>query len=151
MSGFIGVAECADQALAVSATETLIQIVAPTNHRLKVLAWGVFFSGVVVTNPSIRCELVRQSTAGTSSANTPKKWDDSLAETLQTTARDAFTVEPTTGDVLDIKGVHPQSGYEIIYPLGQEPPVGGGDRMGVRVITPAGVSPTAKAYIRFDE
>lgn len=151
MSAFIGVAQNAEQALAVSETETLIQIVAAANHRVKVLAWGIFFDGTTVTNEPIQVELVRQSTAGTSSANTPVKWDDSIAETLLTTARDQFTIEPTTGDILDVKEVHPQSGYEVIYPLGQEPICGGGDRVGVRAITPSGVSPNARAYIRFDE
>jgi hypothetical protein len=83
------------------------------------------------------------------SALTPVKLDDSLAETLQTTSQHTATAEPTAGDVVDVVEVHPQSGYEIIYPLGQEVIIGGGDRLGIECTAPAGVNVRAK--IVFEE
>lgn len=151
MAAFIGVAQISEEALAAGATETLIQLVAAANHRVKILRWGVFFDGTTVTDEPIQVELLRQTTAGTASALTPVKADDSIADTLQTTAQQDFTVEPAAGDILDSIEVHPQQGYEIIYPLGQEFIIGGGDRIGLRVTTPAGVNPNARAKIVFEE
>ncbi len=137
-----------EEALAAATAETVLQLVAAANHRVKVKEWGVFFDGVSVTAEPVLVEIVRQSTAGTSSALTPVKVDDSLPETLQTTARDKVTVEPTTGDVLDAVQVHPQQGWkevdsDYIYI------VGGGDRLGIRVTAPAAVN--CKASMKFEE
>ena len=149
MAAFQGMATIAEQALATATQETVLQLVAAANHRVKLLKWGVFFDGTSVSAEPVQVTLERQSTAGTSSANTPVKVDDSLAETLQTTARDVFTVEPTSGDVLGVFEVHPQSGYAELLPLGQEIIIGGGDRLGIRCTAPAGVN--CRAFMMFEE
>lgn len=149
MADFIGVAQQDEVALSAATAKTVIQIIAPSNHRVKILGWGVFFDGTSPTEEPVEVELARQSTAGTMSSLTPVKLDDSLAETLQTTAQHTATVEPTTGDVIDIAEVHPQQGYEIRYPLGQEPIVGGGDRVGIVCTAPSAVNVRAK--IIFEE
>ena len=149
MAAFIGMAQCAANALVAATQETLIQIVAAANHRVKVLEWGIFFDDSDVDAVPVAVVLQRQSDAGTSGANTPTKNDDSLAETLLTTARDACTVEPTSGDVVDMILCHPQTGFVRQYRVGEEVIVGGGDRVGVRATAPAGVN--ARAYIRFEE
>jgi hypothetical protein len=136
-------------ALSAATAKTVIQLVAATNHRVKVLRWGVFFDGVSVSAEPVQVRLLRQTTAGTMSSLTPVKLDDSLAETLQTTSQHTATAEPTAGDVVDVVEVHPQSGYEIIYPLGQEVIIGGGDRLGIECTAPAGVNVRAK--IVFEE
>jgi len=148
MAAFIGVAQISEEAL-TTAAETVVQIVAAANQRVKVLGFGVFFDGISPTAEPIQVELCRQSTAGTSSALTPVKWDDSLAETLTTTARQDFTAEPTTGDVIWSGEVHPQGSYECQYALGQEPICGGADRIGIRCTAPVAVN--VRAYIRFEE
>lgn len=145
MAAFIGIAQTAEVALAAASAKTVLQLVAASNHRVKLLGWGVFFDSTSVSAEPVQVIVVRQTTAGTMSANTPSKMDDSLAETLQTTAQDNATVEPTTGsDELDMAEVHPQSGYEIRYPLGQEPIIGGGDRLGIVCTAPAVVNVRAK-------
>lgn len=149
MAKFGGIASNAEQAVAAATVETIIQIVAPTNHRVAIKGWGVFFDGVSVTAEPVLVELVRQSTAGTSSANIPVKKDDSIAETLQTTARDAFTAEPTTGDILKRREVHPQQGWYEYFQLGDEVICGGADRIGIRVTAPAAVN--AIGEIDFEE
>ena len=149
MAAFIGVVQVAEEALAAATAETVIQLVAAANHRVKVLRWGVFFDGTSVTAEPVQVRLVRQTDAGTASALTPVKLDDSLAETLQTTAQQDFTAEPTAGDVVDVVEVHPQSGYEVIYPLGQEVIIGGGDRLGIECTAPDAVNVRAK--IVFEE
>jgi len=149
MAAFQGIAQTAEVALVAATAKTVVQIVAPANHRVRVLGWGVFFDGVSVTAEPVQVILARQSTAGTMSALTPVPLDDSLAETLQVTAQHTATVEPTTGVTVDVAEVHPQQGYEIMYPLGEQPVVGGGDRVGIICTAPAVVNVRAK--IRFEE
>ena len=144
MAAFQGIALTSEVALVGATVKTAVQLVAPANHRLVIQRWGVFFDGTSVGNEPVQVELLRQTTAGTMSALTPVKGDDSLAETLQATAQHTATVEPTAGDILDVVKVHPQSGYEVILPLGQEYRVGGGDRIGIRCTAPDAVNVRAK-------
>jgi len=149
MAAFHGKATIAEQALAAATIETLLQLVAAANHRVKIISWSVSFDGVSVTAEPVQVVLQRQTTAGTASANTPVKLDDSIADTLLTAFQDTFTVEPTSTDVLEAMEVHPQQGYEKIYPFGAEPIVGGGDRIGIRCTAPAVVN--ARCSIHFEE
>lgn len=149
MAAFIGTAQVTEEALAAATEETVIQLVAPANHRVKVLAFGIFFDGTSVTAEPAQVELARQTTAGTASSLTPVQRDNSLAETLQVSAQQDFTAEPTKGDILESREVHPQSGFEVWYPLGQEPIIGGGDRLGLIVTAPATVN--CRAWICFEE
>lgn len=149
MAAFLGVATIVEQALAVATIETVLQLVAPANHRVKLLEFGIFFDGVSVSAEPVQIDLQRQSTAGTSAANTPVKIDDSIADTLLVTARDAFTVEPTGTVAVWVAEVHPQASYVHIFPLGQEIIIGGGDRLGLRCTAPAIVN--CRAYMKFEE
>ena len=152
MANFQGFATTAEVALVASTQKTVLQLVAPANHRGKLLGWGVFFDGVAAADEPIEVVIQRQSDAGTMSANTPKKRDDSLAETLQFTAQDNASAEPTSGDILWAGEIHPQTGYEKLYPLGQEPIIGGGDRMAIRCTVPSGsAGVNARAYMHFEE
>lgn len=148
MAGLTGVAQIEEEALAAGAIETVVQVVAPAAQKIKILAWGVFFDGTSSTAAPVELELQRQTSAGTSSALTPVRWDDDQPA-LQTTARQDFTAEPGKSDVLESKEVHPQTGYEVIYPPGGEPWCGVGDRIGIEVTAPAAVN--CRAYIRFEE
>lgn len=149
MAAFIGIAQISEEALAAATAETVIQLVAAANHRVKILSWGVFFDGTSGTAEPVQVELARQTTAGTASALSLVKMDDSIADTLLTSAQQDFTAEPTKGDVLQSINVHPQSGYEKIFPLGQEPIIGGGDRIGIICTAPATVN--VRAMIVFEE
>ncbi len=149
MAAFRGLAQTTEVALSAATAKTVIQLIAATNHRIKIESWGVFFDGVSTTAEPVQVRLVRQTTAGTMSALTPVKLDDSIADTLLTTAQHTATAEPTITDVVDVLEVHPQHGYEIFYPLGQEVIVGGSDRIGIECTAPATVSVRAK--IRFEE
>jgi hypothetical protein len=149
MAAFIGKAQTAEIALSAATAKTILQLVAASNHRAKLLSWGVFFDGTSATAEPVQVRLLRQTSAGTMSALTPVKNDDSLAETLQTTAQHTATAEPTAGDVLEAIEVHPQGGYEKIYPLGQEPVIGGGDRIGIECTAPASVN--VRASVTFEE
>lgn len=140
MAAFQGQAVTAEIALSAATAKTIIQLVAATNHRVKLLSWGVFFDGTSTTAEPVQVRLLRQTTAGTMSALTPTKRDDSIADTLLTTAQHTATVEPTAGDLIEGVEVHPQQGYQVWYPLGGEFIIGGGDRAGIEVTAPATVN-----------
>lgn len=149
MAAFQGQAATAEIALTAATAKTILQLVAAANHRVKILGWGVFFDGTSTTAEPVQVRLLRQTTAGTMTALTPTKRDDSIADTLLTTAQHTATAEPTAGDLLEAIEVHPQSGYQVMYPLGAEPIVGGGDRVGIECTAPAGVN--VRATVIFEE
>ena len=144
MAGFIGKAITNEIALTAATEKTVLQLIAPSNHRLKILGWGVHFDGVSVTEAPVVVKFERQTDAGTMTALTLVKNDDSLAESLQATAQHTATAEPTSGNLLEQKNVHPQTGFEKLYPLGQEIMVGGGDRVGITCTAPAAVNVIAE-------
>ena len=113
------------------ADQTLIQVLAATNHGIKIDYWGVSFKGTDLDAGPIEVILARQSDAGTMGAHTLRKRDDSNGDTLDTSSLEDATVEPTTGDVLRRKFVHPTGGYTELLPLGKEIHVGAGDRIAV--------------------
>lgn len=149
MAAFQGIAQTSEVALSAATAKTVVQIAAPTNHRVKIIGVGFFFDGTSTTAEPVQVTLSRQSSSGTMSALTPVPLDDSLAETLQTLAQHTATAEPTTGVTIDAWECHPQQGFEVLYPLGQEPIVGGGDKVGLICTAPATVNVRAK--IRFEE
>lgn len=144
MAGLQFQATTAEVGLTAATAKTVLQVVAPSNHRVKVLGWSVSFDG---NNPSaepVVVRLLRQTTAGTMTALTPTKTDNSLSESIQSTAQHTATAEPTAGDVLARREVHPQGSYEIWYPLGAEKWIGGGGRVGIECTAPAGVNAVAE-------
>ena len=143
MAGINAVAQTTEIALTAATAKTVIQIVAPTNQRLKVKEWGVFFDGTSAVAEPVQVRLLRQTTAGTMSSLTPVKRSQA-SETLQATAQHTATVEPTASDVVDACEVHPQSGYEKLYPMGAEIEVSGGTRLGIECTAPAAVNVRAK-------
>ncbi len=150
MAAFQGISRLEDRALTTATTETVLQLVAAANHRVKILGWGISFNGISVTDEPIKVILKRSSTAGTSAAGTVVKVDDSIVDTLLTAARITFTAEPTVGDELETKFIHPQGWFEKIYPEGKEIIIGGGDRIGLEVTT-ATPAPDCSAFFHFEE
>lgn len=140
MAAFQGQASTAEVALTAATAKTVLQLVAAANHRVKILGWSASFDGISPTAEPVQVRMLRQTTAGTMTALTPTKRDDSIADTLLTTAQHTATVEPTAGDLLEGLEVHPQSGYQIMYPFGTEPIIGGGDRVGWELTAPANVN-----------
>jgi hypothetical protein len=143
----IGTASVTGVALAAATAKTLLQLVAPTNQRLALLELCVSFAGVSNTDQPVLVELLYQSTAGTSSALTPVQETPVGTETLQATALQTFTAEPTTGGIVRRWTVHPQSG--LVLPMMPELRIGGGQRLGLRC-TAAQIQ-SATAYFRFAE
>lgn len=123
-----------EEGLGGGTAETVLQVVAAANHRVKITEYTISFKGTSATDTPVRCRIFRQTGAGTSSAATVNKDDASVDETLQTTARSQVTVEPTSDDnLIDEFEVHPQTGMKVFLPLGQEILVPGGGRVGFKL------------------
>src|SRR5437588_10938604 len=104
-----------------TATKTLAQLVAAAQQRVKVHEWSVSFNGTSNTATPIEVDIVRQTSAGTMSALTLVKANNSDAETLQTTAQTTATAEPTdSGVIIQTQLVHPQTGYTWQAPFRKE-------------------------------
>lgn len=127
-------------ALSAATAKTVLQVAAPANQRLRLKAWGVYFDGTSVSAEPVQVSLVRQTTAGTMTAVTPEKCDDSLPETVQSTAGANASAEPTTAGTLQYREVHPQSGYEYNWGFGDEDFIKGGGRVGIVCTAPATVN-----------
>lgn len=134
MSGVFGRATTGLVACTTTAA-TKLQLVAASNHRIRVPRITASFEGIVATDTPILVSIYRQTDAGTSSALTPLKDNDGDNETLQTTARHTATAEPTTTDLLDSKLVHPQGRADFGPYI-----VPGGGRIGVVVDAPNNVN-----------
>jgi len=145
MAGIFGVAQTAEVALAAATAKTVIQLVAPANHRVRVLGWGIFFDGVNTAGEPVQVRVMRQTTAGTMSALTPVQVQP-VSETIQSTAQHTATAEPTAGDVIDMIECHPQQGYEVKFPMGQEIIIAGSGRLGIECTAPAIVNCRAKFF-----
>jgi hypothetical protein len=134
MAGIRLRASSGEEAIAAAVAETILQIVAAANHRVKLTEYSVSFKGTSATDTPARVRIFRQTGAGTSAAVTPLKDDASADETLQTTVRNAFSAEPASDDALiDEFEVHPQTGVKVFLPLGQEILIPGGGRLGFKV------------------
>lgn len=145
------VARVSGVSLSAAATKTLAQLVTTTNQSCAVRGWGISFNGTDATKEPILVDVLRQTTAGTSSALTIVEATTSNKNPV-TTALQTFTVEPTASDVLWSMYFTPVGGGGdfILYP-GEEFVVEASSRIGIRVTTGTGVTCSAAAYLKFIE
>lgn len=136
MSGIRFRTSSGEESIVAATAETVLQVVAAANHRVKITEYTVSFKGTSATDGPVFVQIRKQTTAGTSSAGTMVKEDTSVDETLQTTSRIDFTAEPTQSDIIDEFEVHPQTGTKVFLPLGQEILVAGGGRVGFTLTAP---------------
>lgn len=150
MANQLMVARVSAVALSAATTKTLVQVVTATNQRAHLRGFGVSFNGVDATKTPILAEVLRQTTAGTSSALTIVKGDPdstTIASALQT-----FSAEPTASDVLWSQYFTPVGGgCDITLYPDDEWMIASATRIGLRVTTATGVTCDASAYLRFAE
>lgn len=136
------------EGLAAATTETLIQGVAGAK-KVELVRWGVSFNGVTATDAPVLVELIRLTSAGTSSAFTPVKLNPTDDAPLLT-GRTSHTAEPTAADVIERHYVSPAGGNLILqYAYDERITVSASGRLGIRVQSAAVVS--AAAFLIFDE
>jgi hypothetical protein len=139
-------------ACAVGAVKSIMQVVAPTNQRVKLLGFSFTFDGTTSTATPVECKIVRQSTAGTTwgaATNVPVIQEPELTETVQTNYKTNCTAgEPTVSSTLRDFNVPAFMGsYAEFLPLGQEIVIGGGGFLGFQTNAPAAVNVRVEALI----
>lgn len=150
MAALIGLA-VADNLATGGSTKTLLRLEAPTNQRVRILEVGVSCQGVSTTAEPIEFQVYRCSADGTGSSLTPVQADDSIADTIQTTATENFSAEPLTpGDVLKSFMIHPQTGVVYPVPGRDEMIMGAGDDIAIRAVAP-GATVDCSVYFKFEE
>lgn len=113
---------------------TVLQAIAPANHRVLVRSFEIGFRGVVVTGTPIELAVLYQSTAGTGGTSVTPRNTNAVAETIQTTAlRGAFSAEPTAGNIIWEGSCQPQLASGKAFTFSQEFVIPGGGRLGLRV------------------
>lgn len=141
MAGVGFSAVTAEIATGSGSSKTLLQLVAASNHGAIIKLIEISFDGTSSTAEPIFVTFLRQTSAGTMSSLTLVKYPaDDYDETLQTTAQHTATVEPSASDILRGFEVHPQLGKETVFSFKDEIKIGGGDRLGVRVLAAASVN-----------
>jgi len=128
------------KSITASTTVTMLQITAAANHRVKIEKLTITGNSVDATDVPALWQLILQTSAGTSAAATLRKLDEDASETLETTARDLVTAEPTDGGVVlwsKLIGPLPANSYDLVFPPMRELYVSGGSRLGLRCVLPA--------------
>jgi len=137
---------------------TCLEIVAPTNQRVKVLAYGFYFDGTNNSAVPVQALIARPAAAGTYTGILPNPVEGEVTEAFQATYNYKNTgTEPTytapssgqSGNILKTFTVHPQLGYEYLAPLGQEDIVKGGTNWAVQFTAAAGVN--VRGYVKVEE
>ncbi len=119
--------------------KTVLQVKASSTAMVKILGFGISFDGVSITAEPVMVTLSKQTTDGTMTSTNPIKIGV-YSEDILATAQYLATVEPGTTDAIESMEIHPQAGYEIRYPVGQEPIVGRGEHVGILVTASAAVN-----------
>lgn len=124
--------------------KTIVQVEAAANHRVLVKEISVSFTGISNTALPINVQVLRQTDAGTMSALTLSKRNESDSETIQTTGTQAASAEPTGTDEVMGEETHPQGGFIWQAPFDDPIIIQGGDRLGVAVTAAADVNAKAR-------
>ena len=148
MAGVYGTVLSGEVTCLGGSANTVVLVRAQDNHPIKVRGWSIFFKGIAATNEPATVELTRASTNGTMTIANPVE-TSGTGNVPQANGWAGATAPPTAGDVLQRKAIHPQGGYEVIIPMGQEIFVTGGQ--GIMVQVTADNSVTAIGEIMFEE
>src|SRR4051812_6455490 len=137
-------------ALVAATAKTIVQVVPGTNTPIRVVEIGVSFNGITTTDVPVTVDLLRQTTAGTSSSLTLVADQEQNTKTAVATALKTFTAEPTAGNVLRTWYVTPIAGLFVIqFPLGREIDALT-NRIAIRCNAPT-TAVSVSAYISFEE
>ncbi len=131
-------------------TKTLVQVATGTNTPGKLVSFSISFQGVDNLGEPIEVEVLIQTTAGTASVLTMVKLSRNDNATIQASAQEAFTAEPTASDVLYGALIHPQGGWVQFEPDPEKVEIPAGARIGLRVVNPA-VAVDCVGWICIDE
>lgn len=140
-------------ALSASATKSL-WLANPATDAFCPVEVGISFDASA-SSTALRVDLYRVTTIGSAAGTTATivKYNDPNSAAATTTGLTALTTEPTAVEILASWFIQPFGGLFVLqYPMGREPgAVAAGQRLGIRAVTPASVSPNCVSYINFLE
>lgn len=143
-----------NRALTASTAKTIIQIVAPSTRRLRIVEVGVSFDGVTAADQPVDVDLIRQTTAGTMTAfGAPLLVDPAETAAIASAHNVNATAEPTAADIIGAWQVTPNGGLWLVQWTPDEAPlVAASGRIGLRCTPGASAtSVNATGYVRFRE
>ena len=139
MSGLDFIMSAGEISLAAPTTaKTMFEITAAANHGCQIKLLSFFFDGVTVTDEAIFTEFLRVTGTCTGTAGAEVKMNPDDPEAIQTSFKFNATVEPTGVTVMKRFNIHPQGGYEMVFPIDKPWPVRGGDFFAIRMTIPTG-------------
>jgi len=142
----------AEGLLASSSMKTVLKVITPSSHAIKIKEWGVFFDGVSVTAEPVNVALCIYSTDETSWTNAavtavqrsgPAIVSQCVIQTLATSSSHG------SSGVLAGLEVHPQSGYQEKFGFGDEIVIGGAKAVGIQCT--AATTVNVKATLVYEE
>lgn len=122
--------------LTAATAKTIRQLVPAANAPIRLRELCISFDGVAATNVPVLVELLRQTTGGTSTSQTPVPESEADSKAALATYRDTITAEPTAGSVLRSWYVTPAGGLLIVQWAPGEGPEALTYRLGLRATAP---------------
>jgi len=148
MGGIYGISQV--QTGAISAIQTIMQLITSASVPIKIKEFGVSFNGTSNTATPIDFEVLLQTSAGTSSGGTVSKID-SLSGSLATTNLITFSgTEPTSSTLFHRFFIHPQTGFVYVAQPGAELKIAVSSRVGFKLAT-APASVNVNFYVIWEE
>ncbi len=135
--------------LTASSTKTMLQMTAPTNHRVKVLGYTVSFNEPVGDATPAQPIIVTlgSQTGGSGGTSVTAVKRGAVSESVLTTATHSLSSAATT-TAIEKQYVNSQTGVSVIFPMGQEITIGGGGIFGIDVTTGTLSSATLKGIFK---
>lgn len=139
-----------------SGTTRSMWLLNPVTNPITVCEVGLSFDSSAAAT-AVEVDLYYTTSVGTPAGSTPTtvKWSDQNAPAATTTSLASLTTEPTTVVKMASWFIQPFGGtWTIQYPLQREWGAAAGgtaNRLGLRVITPSGVTPNVISYVVWEE
>jgi long-subunit fatty acid transport protein len=137
-------------AVAAATTKTILAVKAPANIGVAVKSAVLSFDSNNAGQQAIIVEIVRFTSDGTGTTVTATK-KNTGTDTIQTVVKHSYTVEPTGGTVVMGFHINPAAGMQYPFPINEEVLAKGGELIGIRVTTPAGVAVNAYPNLEGEE
>lgn len=138
-------------------TSSIMEIIGDADVTAKLVEFSISFNGTSATQAPILVKLRQITATGTGTACTEVADQRTGKTAPQCQAKHTLTAEPTMVATVALGQwyVHPQGGLLMVqYPLGREPVICDGSAsqgLALELTSASGVTPTAAAYLKWDE
>jgi hypothetical protein len=141
-----------------TALKTLLQVGVPANQPINILGWGCSFRGVAAADPPGELYLLDSDVAATVTSLTPDLWriptgiaSKCVGGTAATGINASVEGTITASRIIDPQQVHPQTGYSVWFPFGEQPRVESASARFLRIRANFSVNIDGVPWIVWDE